>query len=146
MERNTGENAFALLHRTSNRIRCLQAKFYQNVGDLRLLRMIAHHYPDGATPSRLAGRMGVALPTVSKKLTVLENQQLIERKMSDVDRRQTFIFVTEKGNSLLDEKYRSFARALSNASGKLGQDKLNELCDILSQLGEYLDLEINKEE
>ena len=132
MERNTGENAFALLHRTSNRIRCL--------------RMIAHHYPDGATPSRLAGRMGVALPTVSKKLTALENQQLIERKMSDVDRRQTFIFVTEKGNSLLDEKYRSFARALSNASGKLGQDKLNELCDILSQLGEYLDLEINKEE
>ena len=97
MERNTGENAFALLHRTSNRIRCLQAKFYQNVGDLRLLRMIAHHYPDGATPSRLAGRMGVALPTVSKKLTALENQQLIERKMSDVDRRQTFIFVTEKG-------------------------------------------------
>ena len=68
---------------------------YDLIGDLRMLRIIAHHGRQGIIPSQLAERMEVALPTVSRKLNVLEKQRLIERKPCKTDKRKSFIYILE---------------------------------------------------
>ena len=60
------------MRKVGHKSRHLQMQHYQNIGDLRMLRIIAHHGRQGIIPSQLAERMEVALPTVSRKLNVLE--------------------------------------------------------------------------
>ena len=68
MERAKLEKLNYSLRKASRLNRTLQMKCYQSSGDLRLLRVIAHHRQDGLPPSQLAKRLEIALPTVSRKL------------------------------------------------------------------------------
>lgn len=145
MERAKIENLNAVLRKTSRLNRILQMKCYQCSGDLRLLRIVAHHSDDGLTPSILAQKLEIALPTVSRKLSVLEKQELIERKISPNDRRKTFVYATEKGRELLREDYRRFINGFSNASEKIGEEKADLLYSLLEEFSTYLEQEIQKE-
>lgn len=145
MERTKIENLNASLRKASRLNRFLQMKCYHSSGDLRMLRIIAHHENDGLTPSILAEKMEIALPTVSRKLSVLEKQELIQRKPSRTDRRKTFVFATEKGKELLREDYLRFINRFSTACEKLGEDKVWQLHSLLAELGGYLEEEIQQE-
>ncbi len=146
MERTKIEQLNSALRKTSRLNRMLQMKCYHSSGDLRMLRIIAHHSDEGLTPSTLAAKLEIALPTVSRKLSVLEKQDLIERKPSQTDRRKTFVFATEKGKELLREDYLQFIAAFSNAGEKLGETKTEQLWLLLEEFSAYLEQEIQKEE
>ena len=108
--------------------------------------MMSHHFPDGATPSQLASHMEISLPTVSQKLTILENQGFIEREVSKEDRRKTNIHVTEKGHEVIDDEYRKFMEKMASVVEKLGEEKCTQLCNLLNELADSIDEEIlNKE-
>ena len=145
MERAKLEKLNYSLRKASRLNRTLQMKCYQSSGDLRLLRVIAHHRRDGLTPSQLAQRLEIALPTVSRKLSVLEKQELIERKTSPEDRRKTFVYPTEKGHQLLHEDYQRFIAAFSSAGEKLGEEKTELLYSLLEEFSDCLEAEIQKE-
>ncbi|MBQ3008281.1 MAG: MarR family transcriptional regulator, partial [Oscillospiraceae bacterium] len=125
--------------------RHMQMTYYQNSGDLRLLRIIAHHQ-EGVMPSTLAHRLEVALPTVSRKLNILEKQELIERKSCEEDRRKTFIFATEKGIQLVEEYYRQFISGFGAVCEKLGDEKTAQLTQLLEEFSGYMDTVIHREE
>ena len=80
MDRAKVEQLNTAVRKMSRLNRVLQMKCYQCSGDLRLVRIIAHHEEEGITPSILAEKLEIALPTVSRKLSVLEKQELIFRK------------------------------------------------------------------
>ncbi|MBQ7902155.1 MAG: MarR family transcriptional regulator [Oscillospiraceae bacterium] len=145
MERIKIEQLNAALRKTSRLNRMLQMKCYQSSGDLRMLRIISHHSDEGLTPSILASKLEIALPTVSRKLSVLEKQELIERKPSATDRRKTFVFATEKGKELLREDYLQFITAFSAASEKIGESKVKQLYLLLEEFSACLEQEIQKE-
>ena len=145
MERTRIENLHAELRKSGRLNRMLQMKCYQSNGDLRLLRVVAHHDKDGLTPSMLAEKLEIALPTVSRKLSVLEKQELIYRKVSSEDRRKTFVYATEKGREILHDNYQRFITAFSTAAEKLGEEKTDLLSQLLDEFSGYIEEEIQKE-
>ncbi len=145
MDRVKVEQLNAAMRKVSRLNRVLQMKCYQCSGDLRLLRIIAHHENDGVTPSILAEKLEIALPTVSRKLSVLEKQELIERKVSTADRRKTYVYTTEKGRRLIREDYRRFINSFSSVCEKLGEEKGERLIAMLEEAALYLDEEIHRE-
>ncbi len=145
MDRANVEKLNSALRKASHKSRHLQMRHYQGNGDLRLLRMLAHHFKE-ATPSRLADRMEIALPTVSQKLSVLESRGLIGRKSDPNDRRKTIVFATEKGEELIKADYGRYIDSFSDIYGKLGREKACLLTDLLEELSGYIDEELHKEE
>ncbi len=145
MDRVKVEQLNAAMRKISRLNRFLQMKCYQSSGDLRLLRVIAYHENDGITPSILAEKLEIALPTVSQKLSVLEKQELIERKASTDDRRKTYVYATEKGRRLIREDYRRFINSFSSVCEKLGEEKADRLIELLNETAGYLDEEIHNE-
>lgn len=146
MKRGLVENTFFNIRKIMRKSHYLQMKSYKCAGDLRLLRMISYHYADGATPSQLAQHMDVTLPTMSQKLTILENLGFIERINSTFDRRKTFVHITYEGKKIADESYQSFVDKISRASEKIGEEKIRQLNELLEELLENLEEEIQKEE
>jgi len=145
LERIKIESFNAALRKVSRLNRVLQMKCYHSSGDLRMLRVIAHHEKEGLTPSILADKLEIALPTVSQKLTVLENQGLIQRQPSQTDRRKTFVFATEKGKELLHEDYMRFINSFSTAAEKLGEEKVEQMQKLLEEFSMYLEEGIQQE-
>lgn len=145
MERIKIENLHAELRKSGRLNRILQMKCYQGSGDLRLLLMISHHDKNGLTPSILAEKLEVALPTVSRKLSMLEKQELIYRKASSEDRRKTFVYATDKGRKILHDNYKRFITAFSTAAEKLGEEKAALLSRLLDEFSGYIEEEIQKE-
>ncbi len=145
MERVKAEKLNSALRKVSHKSRQLQMTHYHGSGDLRLLRMLAHHFKE-ATPSQLAEKMEIALPTVSQKLSVLESQELIGRKSDPNDRRKTIVFATEKGENLIHADYGRFIDSFYVLCEKLGEEKLNTLTELLEELSGYIDREIHRED
>ncbi len=143
MERIMAERLSAELRKASHKSRHLQMNHYQGNGDLRLLGMIARHFKE-ATPSQLAEKLEIAMPTVSQKLTVLEEQGLIGRKPHRTDRRKTIVFATEKGEELLKADYGRFINSFIRVCEKLGEDKTATLYSLLGELNDYIDQEIHR--
>jgi DNA-binding MarR family transcriptional regulator len=67
--------------------------------ELFVLRAVALGFD---RPGRIARRMAMAPPNVSRALAVLERQQLIVRREDSVDRRQTIVTVTPAAREVLD--------------------------------------------
>ena len=145
LERNLIERLQFNLRKVGHKSRQLQMQHYQNSGDLRLLRIIAHHGTNGITPSRLAERIEVALPTISRKLSVLESRQLIERRPCRTDKRKTFIHPTEKGQQLVEEEWTRFISSFADACSGMGEEKIILLTELLQELNENIYSEIHRE-
>ena len=146
LERTKIEKLHFNMRKVGHKSRHLQMQHYQNIGDLRMLRIIAHHGRQGIIPSQLAERMEVALPTVSRKLNVLEKQRLIERKPCKTDKRKSFIYITRKGKQLVEEDWVRFINSFSNVCEKMGEEKTALLTGLLQEFNKYLDEEIHREE
>jgi DNA-binding MarR family transcriptional regulator len=69
-----------------------------HASQLKLL-MTIHHQP--VSPSELAERMEVSLPTVSKTLDVLVKRGLVERTIDETDRRRHKLSMTDDGRATL---------------------------------------------
>jgi len=91
---------------------------------MRLL--MAMHHGD-VSPSDLAERMEVSLPTVSNTLGVLERRGWIERAADDADRRRVVLRLTAEGRDMmravLDRGIEQLADVLSSATA----EELNDI-------------------
>ncbi len=143
MERIKAERLNAVLRKVFHKSRYLQMTHYHGNGDLRLLGMLARHFKE-ATPSQLAEKLEIALPTVSQKLSALEEQGLISRKADPNDRRKTIVFATPKGEELLKADYGRFIDSFSSACKKLGEEKVAALTRLVEELDDYIDREIHR--
>ena len=124
----------------------LQHRFYKNKGDLHMLHIIYKKYPDGVSPSVLAKHMDISLPTVSQKISVLEESGLIARLPVETDKRKTVVKVTRQGAKELDEAFGEFLSTCCRIYGKLGEEKGEQLSALLEEIYRYIQEELEETE
>ncbi|GGL93732.1 MarR family winged helix-turn-helix transcriptional regulator [Pseudooceanicola nanhaiensis] len=67
----------------------------------RVLQIIAEN--GHATPTAIANRMGVTQATMTALINKLVERQLVERRRSETDRRQTNVCITPRGTEAVDD-------------------------------------------
>ncbi|MBB6522014.1 MarR family winged helix-turn-helix transcriptional regulator [Pseudoteredinibacter isoporae] len=87
-------------HITSNEFH-LRLKQYQI--PISSWRILASCWDDKRTVGELVEMVLLNQPTVSKSLDRLANDQLIERRKDDDNRRLVYVALTEKGRKLMEE-------------------------------------------
>ena len=58
---------------------------------------------DGPTQLQLANSLGIEMPSLTRTLQQLEQQDLIERRIDDADKRSKKIYFTEQGQQLFSQ-------------------------------------------
>ena len=97
-------------------------------------------------PSQVAKHMGIALPTVSKRLYELEEKGYILRRPSETDRRVTYIYATEQGKAIVEDNYRLFIENFHQATVSLGAEKTQQMYDLLEEFRLCLESQQEKQE
>lgn len=100
------------------------------------LLMSMHHAP--VSPSELAERMEVSMPTISKTLAILERRGLIVRAIDDADRRRVRLTLTEDGRATMRRVLEAGVEQLCKTLSSATPDELasieagmNSLSDVL---------------
>src|SRR6185312_2864002 len=84
-------HSVARLARTALAARLLAHGFYAGQDQI----MLALAEEDGQTPGRLATRLGVRPPTITKTINRLQSQGFLDKQASERDGRQAHVFLTE---------------------------------------------------
>ena len=145
-ERELTEKTMVVLRSISRITRNMHMSVEQNFSDWRMLRLIMNHFPDGGMPSQVAKHMGIALPTVSKRLYELEEKGYILRRPSETDRRVTYIYATEQGKAIVEDNYRLFIENFHQATVSLGAEKTQQMYDLLEEFRLCLESQQEKQE
>lgn len=99
-----------------------------------VLVLLARH-PEGLPVSALAAGTGVTCPTMTGVLDTLVRDGLVERHVSDTDRRQVVVTATDQGNALLGDVLPGhYDRVATTMGGLTGQEQ-EQLSRLLSKVG-----------
>lgn len=93
---------------------------------------------NGQTPSMLAERLGLQLPTVLKMIKRMENAGLLERKACSLDRRVTEVYLNEKGMKLKPSVERAWRRLEAKTLASLTEEEEDQLRSLLGKV--YMNL------
>lgn len=98
----------------------------------------------GVRVSELAQEMRVAAPAASRTLKGLEERGMIERSVDTEDRRNTYVFLTQKGQEVLanaEQIMNDFSHAVFE---RLDEEKMEHLIAYLKEIYEVSEQEIKK--
>lgn len=102
--------------------------------------MLALAAEDGQTPGKLAERMAVRPPTITKTINRLQTQGFLEKRASSEDQRQAHVFLTETGRAAIkaiEKSVRKTEKQLMKGLDKKDQKALARLLSrIEANLGE----------
>lgn len=134
----TNEEIAARLRLSATR---LHRRLRREAGDaltpsqISALAAVEHNGP--LTLGALADHEGVSAPSITKVLSILEEDGLIERRPDPSDRRVTFVTTTPKGAELVAESRRRKTAWLSSRISELSPEqrrRLDDALDVLDQL------------
>ena len=101
------------------------------------------HFPhtesDGVKMSELSSTLKLALPTVTELVSGLVQNGYAERNQDPQDRRAVRIRLTEAGALAIQQVREAFQQSFGGLVDCLGQEKSNQLIDLLSQVFTYFD-------
>lgn len=120
----------ARLCRTLRARRLLEHGLY--AGQDLLLKSLAAN--DGQSMGSLAASLAVRPPTVTKMVNRMEAQNLVRRQSSGYDNRLNLVFITEAGESLLDEVDAAWEEAERQAFASLKEKDVKRLGKILDRI------------
>ena len=110
--------------------------------DLRVLFCLKR----GRTPdnpqmkvSEVSKLLNVTSPTITQLVKGLEARGLVERHIDLTDRRVVWLRLTEEGEAITDKAVKAFLASMSEVVEYLGEEKSNQLVDLLSQVLAYLE-------
>lgn len=90
--------------------------------------------PSGVSIGNLARDFQISPPAVSRAISSLEKRGYVKRLIDVNNRRSVTVIPTEKGIAAMNEDRMFFERVEKNISKKIGNEKLNELEQLLNQL------------
>ena len=70
---------------------------------------------------------------VSKIINILQEKKMIEKKPRDNDKRSFTISLTEEGLKFTKKYIDEYVKSIANLYDKLGEEKSNELMDLLNE-------------
>ncbi len=97
-----------------------------------------YRYPEGLTMSSLSQALRVTNGNVSGLVTRLVKDGLVERHMSDTDRRSFSAHMTPKGKRTFEHALAVHDTVLSDCLVQLSPDKLSAAADLLRQVSASL--------
>lgn len=84
------------------------------------------------SPLELSRQMGVSKPIVSRLLESLTEKGLIEKKVSDSDRRRYYLQLSQKGKETLETAYYYYIEPIKKLEEKLGSSQVKELLRLIT--------------
>lgn len=84
------------------------------------------------SPLELSRQMGVSKPIVSRLLESLTEKGLVEKLISDSDRRSYYIRLTQKGRDTLEQAYYYYIEPVKKLEEKLGSSQYRELLRLIA--------------
>ena len=91
----------------------------------------------GIKVSEISSMMGVTSPSITQLLNGLESQGYVERSMDQEDRRAVRVSLSEKGKEATQKAYEAFFAFFSGLVDYLGQEKSEELAELLTKASDY---------
>lgn len=98
----------------------------------------------GIKISEISSILKVTSPTVTQLINTLEANGFVERSTDQSDRRAVRIKLTEKGEAVLRKASESFTSSFNGLVEYLGDEKSNELAELMTKVLTYFS-EIKKE-
>lgn len=89
---------------------------------------------DGITQRELSRRVGATEPTTAQQLNNMEGNGLVERKRSEVDRRQSLVHLTRAGRALKKRLLPYAVEVNATALEGLSSRDISLLCDLLGRI------------
>jgi DNA-binding MarR family transcriptional regulator len=145
----SGFRAHLAVVRTGNRLaqsvaQFLAGNFGINSARYSLLRALYFTEEKRLPQSEVAKAMNVTSPNVTQLIDALEREGLVERVVSETDRRVTLAQLTPDGTAKCSELVPAMARFMQETSGDLTQDEMVQLVDLLNKFRNHL-VEMNLE-
>jgi homoprotocatechuate degradation regulator HpaR len=98
----------------------------------RVLRVLAEYGPQNS--STLASRASLLFPSLTRIARTMQQKGLITLSRDDEDRRRQTIAITDVGQKIIDDKVDQAAQIVEGFKRRLGEDKYEELLDMLALL------------
>lgn len=92
----------------------------------------------GIYVSDLAKKLCITKSAVSKMLGNLEKRELIERAVDLDNRRNTFVYLTEKGNELCQVQHKRMRTFLKQVEAELGEQRYQAILAGMQELSEAM--------
>lgn len=122
----------------------LAANFGINTARYSLLRALYFTQEKRLPQSEVAKAMNVTSPNVTQLIDALEREGLVERVVSETDRRVTLAQLTPEGIAKCSELVPGIARFMQETSAALTRDEMVQLVDLLTKFRNHL-VEMNIE-
>ncbi len=119
-----------------------------NHSEFALLHKLKHAVkPDspGIKVSELSALMDVTTPTVTQWVNGLEKKGYVVRNADKEDRRVVRIKLSLKGENILKKAFDDFFATFNGLVEYLGEEKSNQLADLLEQVANYFN-QVNENE
>ncbi|BBH24751.1 transcriptional regulator [Paenibacillus baekrokdamisoli] len=100
---------------------------------------------EGLIQKELAARSGKDKPTTTRILDTLESKQYITKKPDKSDRRSFLIYMTEKGNTLIEQTLPIERQTLVDVTAGFSKSEYDMLIQLLLRIGENLN-QLTKED
>ncbi|MDQ0362457.1 MarR family winged helix-turn-helix transcriptional regulator [Breznakia pachnodae] len=144
MDAKTLDEVELLSFKIQDTVLKLMSNFFEknkvSYAELRILRVCDSH--ENLTLNKLSEVLNKAPANLSVIITKLVKSKLLRKKSSQVDKRVTYIVITEKGKKISDSSYSYFFDLVNDDIS----DELNELLTVLkkyyAKLNYYMNLEI----
>lgn len=109
-------------------------------GILMFIRRTCKNNPDqsGARVSDLAHDMNQTMASISQKINALEQEGLIERIVSESDRRVCYIRLSQKGDELVSKTLAGFEAQVACIFDRFGQEKTVQMIQLLNEFADIL--------
>ena len=93
----------------------------------------------GIKVSDISSALHVAAPTITQLINSLDANGYVERATDKEDRRAVRIRLTDKGEQAMMKASESFSESFNGLVDYLGEEKGNELAELLSMVFTYFD-------
>ena len=133
---------FDLLHRVH---RC-RVKF-QKQGDMAnveyfilvAVAVVTQRRPEGVTMKELADMSHTTMSAASKKIRILEEKGLIERRTSKTDRRNSYITLSEKGKAICEKERKRKNDWLLKVISRMGEADMEQLITLSNRMFDIME-------
>lgn len=98
----------------------------------RVLRVMEEAGP--VEQSVIAERACLLLPSLTRIVTAMEADGLLERAVSKEDRRKTIVTITEKGRGIIREHAPESIAMFTRLADEFGREDMDRLLDLLEKL------------
>lgn len=99
---------------------------------------------DGTYVSGMAEKMRVSAPAVSRLLKGMEGKNYITRHADAKDRRNTRVFITEKGKEKREECRKVLCNFTEQVIGRMGEENMLQLLNLFNQMLGVMEDELKK--